>query len=100
MVAAAEEVLDRVDEEGAGGDGEREREREKFIDNHEKRVKCRVLHNHFIPEKIIKTKYEVKDSVFPPPFFLLHKLHNPITPPLPSLRPPQTLRPEPLGSVE
>jgi len=70
MVAAAEEVLDRVDEEGAGGDGEREREREKFIDNHEKRVKCRVLHNHFIPEKIIKTKYEVKDSVFPPPFFL------------------------------
>jgi hypothetical protein len=43
---------------------------------------------HFITEKNSKNKSgEVKDSVFFPPLFLLHKLHNPMLPPCPPPRP-------------
>jgi hypothetical protein len=41
-----------------------------------------TLHNR---KKSKKKSGEVKDSVFPPHFFELHKLHNPMLPPCPSL---------------
>jgi len=33
----------------------------------------KLLHNHFITKKFKKKCGEAKDSVFSPPFFLLHK---------------------------